>query len=217
MILYQRDKHMQWKLDHIRFLFPPDDFTGTFGNAKMQERHKANQDVKIRVILDHLEGHDDPFEAMQGLHPLDHMQFLHNNLEKFRTAGCLETTVLLLYQKKNTPFAAFGSYDEWKSLFLQCDPARLYSLGKPFPHERATVFHGSMTDNPRSLSWTINREEVAWFLDRWKDKSLGGGTIFAMEITQEDILVYTENEPRREVVLQPEVAENRVTRVIDHL
>ena len=217
MIIYKKDKNMQWKLDHVRFLYPPDDFTGTFANAKMQERHKASQDQKVKVILEHLESHDNPLEAMRGLHPLDHLQFLHNNLEKFRQAGCLEKTVLLLYYRKNTPFAAVGDYNEWKSLLAQCDPARLYQEGKPFPFDKTTAFRGSVTDNPKGLSWTISREEAIWFLERWKDKSLGGGTVFAMEITRQDVLVYIEDEHRREVILIPEVAENSVGREIDHL
>jgi len=218
MILYKRDKNMQWKLDHIRFLFPPDDFTGSFANAKMQERHKANQDQKIKVILEHLEASTNPLEAMQGLNPLDHLQFLHNNLEKFRQTGCLEKTVLLLYYRKNTPFAAVGDYNEWKSLLAHCDPARLYQEGKPFPFDKTTAFRGSVTGNPKGLSWTVSREEAAWFLERWKDKSQGGGTIFAMEITRQDVLVYIEEDAhRREVILVPEVAENAVAREIDHL
>ncbi len=217
MTIYKIDKNIQWKLDQIRFLYPPDDFTGTFANAKMQERHKANQDQKIKVILEHLESRDNPLEAMRGLHPLDHLQFLHNNLEKFRQAGCLEKTVLQLYYRKNTPFAAVGDYTEWKSLLAECDPARLYAEGKPIPFAKTTAFRGSVTDNPKGLSWTVSREEAAWFLERWKDKSLGGGTVFAMEITRQDILVYIEDEHRREVILVPEVAENSVAREIDRL
>ncbi len=217
MILYKRDKNMQWKLDNIRFLYPPDDFTGTFANTKMQERHKANQDQKIKVILEHLEAKNNPLEAMQGLNPLDHLQFLQNNLEKFRHAGCLEKTVLLLYYRKNTPFATVGDHNEWKSLLAQCHPARLYEEGKPFPFDKTTAFRGSVTGNPKGLSWTVSREEATWFLERWKDKSLGGGTVFAMEITRQDVLVYIEDEHRREVILIPEVAENSVGRAIDHI
>lgn len=217
MIIYKRDKNMQWKLDHVRFLYPPDDFTGTFANAKMQERHKANQEQKIQVLLDHLGSHDNPLEAMLGLHPLDHLQFLHNNLEGFRQAKCLEKTVLQLYYRKNTPFAAVGDYEEWKSLLAQCDPNRLRAEGKPFPFAKATAFRGSVIDNPKGLSWTVSREEAAWFLERWKDKSLGGGTVFARDIKREDVLVYVEDDHRREVILIPAVAENADVREIDHL
>ena len=44
MVLYTKDKDMPWNLEQIRFLFPPDDFLGSFDNEKMQARHKAMQD-----------------------------------------------------------------------------------------------------------------------------------------------------------------------------
>lgn len=217
MIIYKRDKNMLWKLDQIRFLYPPDDFTGSFANAKMQERHKAMQDVKVKAIIDHLEKHANPLEAMLGLHPLDHIQFLRNNLEMFREGQWLEKTVLLLYSRKNTPFAAVGDYEVWKSLLAECDPDRLAAEGTPFPHDRITAYRGSVTGNPKGLSWTINREEAAWFLERWQDKSLGGGTVYALEIARKDILVYILDEHRQEVILVPEVAETAEVRVIEHL
>lgn len=217
MIIYKRDKNMLWKLDQIRFLYPPDDFTGSFANAKMQERHKAMQDVKVKAIIDHLEKHANPLEAMLGLHPLDHIQFLRNNLEMFREGQWLEKTVLLLYFRKNTPFAAVGDYEVWKSLLAECDPDRLAAEGTPFPHDRITAYRGSVTGNPKGLSWTINREEAAWFLERWQDKSLGGGTVYALEIARKDILVYILDEHRQEVILVPEVAETAEVRVIEHL
>jgi hypothetical protein len=74
-----------------------------------------------------------------------------------------------------------------------------------------------MTGNPKGLSWTVNRQEAAWFLERWQDKNLGGGTVFAVEITRQDVLVYIEDEHRREVILLPEVSEALVPREIDHL
>jgi hypothetical protein len=208
MIIYKRDKNMQWNLDRIRFLYPPDDFTGAFANAKMQERHKANQDQKIKVLVEHLESHDNPLQAMSGLHHLDHLQFLQNNMEKFRQAEQLEETVLMLYYRKNTPFAAVGDYDEWKTLLTQCDPARLCRQGKPIPFATTTAFRGSVVGNPKGLSWTVNPAEASWFLERWQDKDLGGGTVFAMQITREEVLVYIEDEHRREVILRPEIAED---------
>jgi hypothetical protein len=74
-----------------------------------------------------------------------------------------------------------------------------------------------MTGNPKGLIWTVSREEVAWFLERWQDKSLGGGTVFALEISRQDILLYREDGKRREVVLVPAVAETAAVREIDHL
>ncbi len=44
-------------------------------------------------------------------------------------------------------------------------------------------------------------------LDRWADKELGGGTVFALDITRDDILVYIEDKIKQEVILIPEVAE----------
>lgn len=217
MIVYKRDKNMLWKLDHIRFLYPPDDFTGSFANARMQERHEAMQQVKIKELVDHLEKHTDPLEAMQGLHPLDHLQFLQNNLQQFRAAQRLEQAVLLLYSRKNTPFAAAGDYEVWKSLLTACDPERLASQGAVFPHERVTAYRGSVTGNPKGLSWTVSREEAAWFLTRWQDKAQGGGTIYALEINRQDILIYIEDGKRREVILKPELAETAQPRVIEQL
>ena len=217
MIVYKRDKNLIWKLDHIHFLYPPDDFTGSFANARMQERHEAMQQEKVKELVDHLEKHTDPLEAMLGLHPLDHLQFLQNNLEQFRQAQRLEKAVLSLYFRKNTPFAAAGDYEVWKSLFAGCDRERLSAEGKPFPYERVTAYRGSVTDNPKGLSWTVSREEAAWFLSRWQDKSLGGGTVFALDITRQDILVYIEDGKKREVILKPEIAEAAQPRVIEQL
>jgi hypothetical protein len=217
MVMYERTKNLPWNLDQIRFLYPPDDFTGSFANAKMQERHKANQEVKIKALLDHLEAQSDPLEAMLGLHPSDHLRFLHNNLQLFKKSGRLERTLLLLYYKKNTPFALVGTYDEWKGLFLHCDRERLRAEGKPCPFASATAYRGSMTGSRLGLSWTVNRDEVQWFLNRWQDKDLGGGTIFALEIVSADVLFYKEDGHRREVILDPAIVEGREARIIDSL
>lgn len=198
---------MQWKLDKIRFLYPPDDFTGAFSNEKMQARHKAMQDQKIKELLTQLENAENPIEAMRVLNPLEHIQFLLNNLDAFKQQHCLEKAVLLLYCRKNTPFAAAGDYDTWKLLLNECDSKLLYEQGSPFPHERVTAYRGSATGVPRGLSWTISRKTTAWILDRWEDKELGGGTVFAMDIKRDDILVYLEDDVKQEVILIPEVAE----------
>jgi hypothetical protein len=217
MSIYKFDKSMMWKLDNIRFLYPPDNFNGTFANAMMQERHKAQQDQKIKAIVDQLKGSANPLEAMQTLHPLDQMQFLHNNRDTFREGGYLEKAVLQLYFRKNTPFAAVGDYEEWKLLLNWCDSARLYEQGQPFPFAATTAYRGSITGIPKGLCWTVSREEAAWILERWQDKSLGGGTVFALEITRQDILLYREEGKRREVLLRPEIAETAAIRAIDHL
>ncbi len=198
---------MQWKLDKIRFLYPPDDFTGSFSNPRMQARHKAMQDQKIKDILGNLENEKNPLEAMRFLNPREHVQFLLNNLEQFKEDKCLEKAVLLLYFRKNTPFVAVGDYEVWKFLLNSCDSDRLYEQGSPFPYDRTTAYRGSVTGVNKGLSWTVSRENTAWILDRWRDKELGGGTVFALEITRKDILVYIEDKDRQEVILVPEIAE----------
>lgn len=217
MTIYERGRNMHWNLEKIRFLHPPDDFMGAFTNEKMQARHKAMQDEKIKEILRKLENEENPYEAMFILNPLEHIRFLLNNLKKFKTAGCLEKTVLLLYYRKNTPFAATGDYDVWKFLFENCDRDLLYAEGKEFPHTRVTAYRGSVTGVARGFSWTVSKEKAAWILDQWQDKNLGGGTVFSLEVSREDILVYIEDDIRREVIVTPEKAENTEPVAIDKL
>lgn len=205
---------MQWKLDKIRFLYPPDDFVGSFSNDKMQARHKAMQDQKIKELLTQLESAENPIAAMRVLNPREHIQFLLNNLDQFKQQKSLEEAVLLLYFRQNTPFAPAGDYDVWKSLFKSCDATLLYEQGSPFPYEKITAYRGSVTGITRGLSWTIDRKNVAWVLDRWEDKELGGGTVFALEVKRKDILVYVDDKKRQEVILIPEVAETAVAREI---
>lgn len=207
MIIYQRGSKMQWKLDKIRFLYPPDDFVGSFSNEKMQARHKAMQEQKVKDLLARLEVEEDPIKAMRILNPLEHIRFLLNNLDQFKQKNCLEKAFLLLFFHKNTPFAAAGDYDIWLFLLKKCDPDLLYKAGRPFPYERVTAYRGSVTGINRGLCWTVNRETTDWILERWEDKELGGGTVFALEITRSDILVYIEDKIRQEVILLPEVAE----------
>ncbi|TKB26576.1 hypothetical protein FCL47_09185 [Desulfopila sp. IMCC35006] len=208
---------MQWNLDKIRFLYPPDDFTGSFTNEKMQARHKALQDQKIKEILTQLESAANPLQAMRVLNPREHIQFLLNNIETFKQQQCLEKAVLWLYYQKNTPFAAAGDFNTWKFLLNECDADRLYQEGSPFPFEKVTAYRGSATGIRKGLSWTVSREKAAWILDRWEDKELGGGTVFALEITRADILVYIEDEMKQEVILLPEVAETAQVRAITSL
>lgn len=217
MTIYERGKKMHWQLDNIRFLHPPDDFMGSFNNEKMQARHKAMQDEKIKQLLHDLENEDNPYKAMLILHPREHIRFVLNNLDKFKAESCLEKTVLQLYYRQNTPFAAAGDYKVWKFLFENCDRDQMYNEGQPFPHSTVTGYRGSVTGVPRGFSWTVSKEKAAWVLDQWQDKELGGGTVFALEISRKDILVYIEDDKRQEVVLIPELAENPKPRVIDSL
>jgi hypothetical protein len=217
MTIYERGKNMLWKLDKIRFLHPPDDFMGAFQNDKMQARHKALQDKKIKELMAQLENEDNPVKAMRTLNPLEHVQFLLNNLELFKESNCLEEAVLLLYYRKNTPFVTFGDYDVWKFLLKSCDADRLYNQGSPLPSEKVTGYRGSITGTATGLSYTISKKKAAWILDRWQDKELGGGTVFSLEITRKDIMVYIEDEVRQEVILIPEFAETAEGQIITTL
>lgn len=208
MALYTTDKSMPWNLDLIRFLYPPDDFLGSFNNEKMQARHKAMQDEKIKQILTNLENAENPIEAMRALHKLDHLQFLQNNVPGFKQADCFEEAVILLYHRKNGPFTPTDNYPIWEEMLNACSPERMEKVGSPFPATTMTAYRGSVTGRAKGLSWTVSQKKANWFLDRWKDKDMGGGTIFSLEISKEDVLYYTEGEDRHEVILFPYVLEN---------
>lgn len=214
MIINQRDSNMQWNLDDIRFLYPPDDFTGSFNNEKMQERHEAMQKQKIKALLDDLKSTENPLKAMRVLNPLEHIRFLLNNLAAFKAKQCLEEAFIFLYFKKNTPFAASGDFDTWKFIIENCDEDRLYAQGTPFPQGKVTVYRGSITGITRGLSWTTSQKEVAWILNRWSDKEQGGGTVYSLEVTREDIVIFIKKDVRQDVILLPEIAEKaKVTEI----
>ncbi len=217
MVIYKKNSSLHWNFTKLLFVYPPEVFTGTFQNPKMEARNKALLEKKKSALLSHLENSSNPYEAMLTLHNNDHVQFLLNNIEIFKEDGCYEKAVVKLYYSKNTSFVIFGNYSIWKYLFQQCDPQLLYNSGHPFPHEIITAYRGSVTGNKTGLSWTINRDEVKWFLERWQDKNLGGGTIFALEIRKKDVMFYLETNNRQEVILFPEVAENANIYETDHL
>lgn len=198
---------MQWKLDDIRFLHPPYDFVGTFTNEKMQARHKAMQDAKIKEIQKDLATATLPAEAMNVLNPSEHVQFIRNNVDKFRETDTLESTILKLYYRKNTPFAVAGIYDTWLLLFDLCDRERLLKQGKPFPKDGCLAYRGSLTNISWGLSWTTDIREAQWILNRWEDKEMGGGTVYSTTIHPEDILIYVDDAKRQEVILKPEVCQ----------
>lgn len=208
MIINIHGRQTQWNLEEIRFLYPPDDFTGAFDNEKMQQRHKALQQEKIDVLLQRLGSENDPLKAMAILHPKEHIRFLENNLKLFKEKKRLEEAVLELYYRKNTPFSTAGEYEVWKALINSCDANRLYGLGKPFPGGVVTGFRGTLTGKAQGLSWSLSKKDTRWILSRWSDKNLGGGTVFSLEITRDDILYYIEDQKRQEVLLRPDVAEN---------
>lgn len=208
MTLYTKDKNMPWNLEQIRFLYPPDDFLGSFDNEKMQARHKAMQDEKTRHILTDLEKAENPLEAMRALHKLDHLQFLQNNVAGFKQAGCFEEAVILLYYRKNGPFTPTDNYPIWGEMLKVCSPERMEVVGDVFPSPSMTAYRGSVTGRAKGLSWTVSKKKADWFLDRWKDKEMGGGTIFSLEISKEDVLYFTKKDERQEVILFPHVLEN---------
>ncbi|PHR28964.1 MAG: hypothetical protein COA36_04595 [Desulfotalea sp.] len=198
---------MQWKLDDIRFLHRPDDFLGSFTNEKMQERHKKMQDVKVKEIHTALANAKLPIEAMNILNPTEHIHFIHNNIDKFKETDTLESTVLKLYYRKNTPFAPSGVYNTWLLLLKLCDRKKLFALGRPFPQDGCVAYRGSLTNIPQGLSWTTDIQEVQWILNRWQDKEMGGGTVYSTTIHPEDILVYVVDAARQEILLKPEIAD----------
>ncbi|MFT5728394.1 MAG: hypothetical protein ACI8PB_002548 [Desulforhopalus sp.] len=205
---------MQWKLDDIRFLHPPHDFVGSFKNEKMQERHKAMQDTKIKEIRRDLATAVLPAEAMNVLNHTEHIKFMHNNVDKFKNTDTLESTVLRLYYRNNTPFAPAGIYDTWTLLFSLCDREKLLNQGKPFPKDGCIAYRGSLTNVPWGLSWTTDIKEAQWILNRWEDKEMGGGTVYSATIHADDILIYIDDAKRQEIILKPEVCKTITPEVI---
>jgi len=208
MKLYSKGNKMIWNLENIRYLHPPDDFTGSFTNEKMQQRHKDMQEKKISEITSQLLATTDPVTAMRVLHRREYIQFVLNNLDKFKEANSLEETVLQLYYYGNSPFASAGQYDTWTFLFESCDRSLLAGQGIPIPQKGTiTGYRGSVTGKSKGLSWTVDEEKVKWILNRWSDKSEGGGSVFKIEISVDDILVYLEDDKKKEFILTPERVE----------
>lgn len=205
---------MQWKLDDIRFLHPPHDFVGSFKNEKMQERHEAMQDTKVKEIRRDLATAVLPAEAMNVLNHTEHIKFIHNNVDKFKKTDTLENTILRLYYRNNTPFTPAGTYDTWTLLFSLCDREKLLNQGKAFPKGGCIAYRGSLTNVPWGLSWTTDIKEAQWILNRWEDKEMGGGTVYSAKIHADDILIYTDDAKRQEIILKPEVCKTITPEVI---
>jgi len=202
--LYARGKDMKWNLTKIKFLYPPDNFIGSFANEKMQAKHKALQNEKIDSILKNIAACESPLSAIQTLNSLDHIQFLLNNIEEFRKSTCLEETVLKLYRKQNSAFTSGGIYDIWHKLFLECDANRFYSLGSSFSDKEVLAFRGSIAGVEKGFSWTINTTTVDWFLERWRDKEQGGGTVFSTRVGRSDLLIYFDEKEKEELIVSPQ-------------
>jgi len=199
---------MEWHVEGVVFLHPPDVYTGSFDNAKMQARHERQMQDRLEQIKNAVNREADPLKAMKLLHDKDHFQFFRNNLEQFRQAGRLEAAVLVLYGRLNGPFSSGGDAEVWNELFAVCDPERLYALGEPVSFSSATVFRGSVSGLVRSLSWTPDRRRAEGFAERWKDPSLGGGELFEVDIVKADIMVYLKHRHEDEVLLKPAFVES---------
>ena len=198
---------MKWNLNKIKFLYPPDNFQGSFSNEIMQIKHKAMQEAKINAIIKNLKASDQALSAMKVLNPLDHIQFIFNNIEEFRAQKCLEEAVLKLYTKQNSSFESGGIFKVWHDLFRHCDRERFYSMGPSLPCRDILAFRGSVPGVAKGFSWTVNRKKIDWFTERWQDKSLGGGTIFSTLISRKDILVFLKDEEQAEIIVSPQFLE----------
>lgn len=195
---------MKWNLANIIFLYPPDVFTGSFDNAKMQARHEQQMQAKIEAIEAALDQETDPLRAMQKLHAKEHLKFFLNNEKQFRDAEKFEEAVLALYGKANSPFASGGDPLVWRNFFATCDRARLFNLGSPVTLAAATVYSGSVSGFQRSLSWTPERQKAEMLAERWKDPAMGGGKLYEMDIRKSHILVHLKHRHEEELILDPE-------------
>jgi len=66
---------MEWNVEEVVFLHPPDVYTGSFDNAKMQARHERQMQDKFEQIKNAIQRETDPLKAMKILHVRDHLQF----------------------------------------------------------------------------------------------------------------------------------------------
>jgi hypothetical protein len=205
---------MKWNLKELKFLYPPEDFTGTFANEHMQERHEIMRKNKIAEIMENLEKANTTPAALKALHHLDHLRFLQNNLGAFRADSFLEETVLNLFFKENGSFLEDGNFSTWHDLFNECDQQRFYSLGQPLPGDGAIAYRGSILDNPKGFCWTISNKKVNWFRNRWQDKDLGGGTIYSTSVRPSDILIYLEKDGEKELIVTPEFIDKATINII---
>jgi hypothetical protein len=203
---------MKWNIQDIAFLHAPDVFSGAFDNAMMQERHERQMMIKIEVLKDGIARETDPLKAMLQLHKKDHLPFLLNNQELFAESGRLEEAVVLLYCRQHGPFLSAGDVGFWGTLFEGCDKAVLYGLGDPVSFVATTVYRGAVMGNRRSLSWSADRETAEWYAERWKDP-VGGGEIFEVDITRNNVLIRLKQSREAEVILDPQFIKSAELRV----
>jgi len=210
-----QNKKMKWNIENITFLHQPDFFLGSFDNPKMQERHERELKEGLDNLKNAIAFEDDPLIALRKLNKNDHIQFLRNNLAEFRSAGRLEETVVLLYSVLNAPFSSGGDASLWRELFNMCNPDLLKKCGTPLPFQHATVYRGSVSGMKKSLVWTPDRSRAEKYADRWKDKSLGGGELFEVDINEVDVLLYSKNRFETIVILSPAFIESANIRIFN--
>lgn len=197
-------KDMKWNTDNIIFLHQPEYFLGTFDNPKMQERHEKELERSLNALTTALADEPDPLKALLLLNRKDHIQFLLNNLEEFRRHNRLEETVMKLYGRDNGPFSSGGDRVLWEQLFDQCDKAKLRAHGKPCPAHIKRVYRGSISGFKTSLAWTPDQKIVEKFVHRWADPSMGGGKLYEVDISPEDVLIYMQKKHEEIVILSPD-------------
>ena len=88
-----------------------------------------------------------------------------------------------------------------------CERPEVLALGKVLQDKGVIAYRGSITNIPHGLRWTTDIEEAKWVLNRWEDKDLGGGTVYAAHIMSSDILIYVVDEKRQELLIKPEQVE----------
>jgi hypothetical protein len=201
----ERGEEMLWNYKDINFLYPPDVFMGSFDNEKMQARHEELKKTKLDALKKAVENEQDPLEAMMRLHKRDHIPFLLNNSLLFKTADRFEKAIIKLYRMANSPFLTGGDFAVWCDLFESCDPEILSGLGAPIPFSSTAVYRISVTGREKSLSWTINREIVKRFEQRWYEQKTGHGKIYTLDVTRENIMIYLTDRQEEEVILHPKI------------
>ncbi|MEE4242712.1 MAG: hypothetical protein V2I36_14690 [Desulfopila sp.] len=195
---------MKWNVSNIVFLHQPEHFMGRFDNAKMQEKHELSLQKSLDAVKAALTAESDPLKALWLLHKKDHMQFLLNNLEEFQRNDRFEEAVIALYSVDNAPFSSGGDSALWAKLFNQCERSRLGRCGSPFPAGIDKVYRGSVSGFKQSLAWTPDRKIVEKFAQRWSDPALGGGELYEVAVSPENVLVFIQKSYEGVAILSPE-------------
>ncbi len=195
---------MKWNVSNIAFLHQPDYFMGRFDSPEMQKRHEQSLEKSLNALKNAMAAEADPLQALWLLNKKDHVQFLLNNLEEFRSNDRLEEAVIALYSADNNPFSSGGDSTLWARLFNHCDRDRLFRCGVLFPAHIKTVYRGSVSGCMRSLAWTPDKKIVEKFAEKWHDPALGGGELYEVAVLPENVLVYMQKGHEEVVILSPE-------------